>query len=144
MHLIDADLSQDDTKASQADDDEVTIISSGSEPLPRQKFPHVTRKVRFSHPLAYLDPNFLLKQQQHETWRQTQNSGGGELSSGSPNTPVRKRRKEVPQISNSSYPKAGLIRRPLNPSDSNYQGTSNSSSGDSTGTQLPPFKTAPV
>ena len=65
-HLIDTDYYQDDTGASQAAEEEVTIISSGSEPLPRQKLRQVTRKVRFSHPLAYLDPHFLLKQQQHE------------------------------------------------------------------------------
>ena len=37
-HLIDIDYHQDDTGASQAGDEEVTIISSDSEPLPRQKF----------------------------------------------------------------------------------------------------------
>ena len=63
-NLIDTDYYQDDTGASQAVEEEVTIISSDSEPLPRQKPQRVTRKVRFSHPLAYLDPHFLLKQQQ--------------------------------------------------------------------------------
>ena len=66
-HLIDIDYHQDDTGASQAIEEEVTIISSDSEPLPRQKIRRVTRKVRFSHPLAHLDPHFLLKQQQHES-----------------------------------------------------------------------------
>ena len=95
-HLIDTDYYQDDTGASQAVEEEVTIISSISEPLPRQKLRQVTQKVRFSHPLAYLDPHFLLKQQQHENRRQTQTSGGEELSSGLPNTPTpRKRRNEV-------------------------------------------------
>ena len=46
--------------------EDVTIISSDSEPLPRLKVRQVTQKVRFSHPLAYLDPNFILKKQQHE------------------------------------------------------------------------------
>ena len=36
-HLIDTDYYQDDTGASQAAKEEVTIISSDSEPLPRQK-----------------------------------------------------------------------------------------------------------
>ena len=59
-NLIDTDYCQDDTGASQAVQEEVTI-SSGSAHLPRQKLRLVTRKVRFSHPLAYLDPHFLLK-----------------------------------------------------------------------------------
>ena len=95
-HLIDTDYYQDDTGASQAIEEEVTIISSGSDSVPRQKLRQVTRKVRFSHPLAYLDPHFLLKQQQHENRRQTRTSGGEELTSGLPNTLApRKRRNEV-------------------------------------------------
>ena len=93
-HLIDTDYCQDDTGASQVVEEEVTIISSDSEPLPRQKLRRVTRKVRFSHPLAYLDPHFLLRRQQHESRRQTRTSGGEDLSSGLPNTP-RKRQNEV-------------------------------------------------
>jgi len=85
-YLIDTDYCQDDAGASQAVEEEVMIISSDSEPLPRQKFRRVTRKVTFSHPLAHLDPHFLLKQQQHENRRQTRNSRGEELSSGLPNT----------------------------------------------------------
>ena len=88
VHLIDTDYYQDDAESSQAVDDEVTIISSDSEPLPRQKIRRVIRKVQFSNRLAHMDPNFILKQQQHENWRQTQNSGGGELSSILPNTPA--------------------------------------------------------
>lgn len=142
-YLIDTDYHQDDTGASQAVEEEVTIISSDSEPLPRQKIRWVTRKVSFSHPLAHPDPHFLLKQQQHENRRQTRTSGGEELSSGLPNTPApRKRRNEVIPNLNSFYPLAGLIRQPLNSSDSNYQETSRSSSGDSSQTQLPAFKTA--
>ena len=60
-HLIDMDYHQDDTGMSQGVVEEVTIISSDSEPLPRQKVRRVTQKVRFSHPLAYQDPRFLLK-----------------------------------------------------------------------------------
>ena len=93
-NLIDTDYYQDDTEASQAVEEEVTIISFDSEPLPRQKPRRVTRKVRFSHPLAYLDPHFLLKKQQHESRRQTRTSGDNELPSGLPETP-RKCQNEV-------------------------------------------------
>ena len=86
-NLIDTDYCQDDMGASQAVEEEVTIISSDSKPLPRQKLRRVTQKVRFSHPLAYLDPHFLLKQQQHESRRQTRTSGGEEIFSVLPNTP---------------------------------------------------------
>ena len=41
IHLIDTDYYQDDAESSQAVDDEVTIISSDSEPLPRQKIRRV-------------------------------------------------------------------------------------------------------
>ena len=71
-NLIDTDYCQDNTGASQAVEEEVTI-SSDSAHLPRQKLSLVTRKVRFSHPLAYLDPHFLLKKQQHESRRQDRN-----------------------------------------------------------------------
>ena len=37
IHLIDNDYYQDDAKGSQADDAEVIILSSGSDPLPTQK-----------------------------------------------------------------------------------------------------------
>ena len=116
-HLIDTDYYQADTGASQGAKEEVTIISSGSDPLPRQKLRKVTRKARFSHPLAYLDPHFLLKQQQHESRRHTWTSKDAELSSGLPNTP-RKCRNEVTLNLNSFYPFASLIRQPLNSSDS--------------------------
>ena len=74
--LFDTDCYQDDAETSQAGDDEVTIISSGSEPLPTQITRQASRKVRFSNPLAHLDPNFILKQQQHENRRKTRTSGG--------------------------------------------------------------------
>ena len=143
IHLIDNDHYQDDAEASRADDVEVITLSSGSDPLPTQKTRQANRKVKFSHPLAYLDPNFLLKKQKHEARRTTRHSGEVVTSSGLPNTPVRKRRPEVSSIPDTSYPKAGYFRQPLNPSDSNYQGTSHSSSGESTGTQLPPLKIVP-
>ena len=140
-HLIDIDYNQDDTRMSHGVDEEVTIISSDSEPLPRRKVRRVTRKVRFSHPLAHLDPHFILKQQIHESRRQTRTSKNAELSSGLPNTP-KKHRNEVTSHLNPFYPLVGLTRQPLNSSDSNYQGNS-PSSGDSMQSSLPAFKTAP-
>ena len=110
VHLIDNDYYQDEAEASRAGDEEVIVLSSGSESLPKQKTRQASQKVRFSHPLAYLDPNFILKKQQHEARRTTRNSGGGILSSGLPNTPApRKRRPEVSTISDLTYPKAGVF-----------------------------------
>ena len=140
-HLIDTDYHQEDTGTSHGVDDEVTIISSDSEPLPRQKIRRVTRKVRFSPPLAYHDPQFLLKRQIHESRRQTRTNKDAELSSGLPDV-TRKRRTEVISDLHSFYPLAGLTRQPLNCSDSNYQGTS-PSSDESMQSNLPAFKTAP-
>ena len=141
MHLINNDLPQEDAEASQADDVEVITLSSGSDSMPTQKNRQAVRKVSFSHPLAHLDPTFILKTQQHEARRTTQHSGQQVTSTGLPDTPVRKRRFEVSPTSDHSYPKAGYFRQPLNPSDSNYQVTPPSSSGESTTTQLPPLKT---
>ena len=141
IHLIDNDYYQDDAEGSQADDVEVIILSSDSDPLPTQKIRRANRKVKFSHPLAYLDPNFLLKTQQHEARRTTRHSAQVVTSAGLPNTLVRKRRSEVSYTLDTSCPKAGCFRQPLNPSDSNYQGTSHSSSGESSATKLPPLKT---
>ena len=139
--LIDTDYQQDDTGASRSKADEVTIISSDSEPLPRQKICRVTRKVRFSHPLAYQDPQFLLKRQIHESRRQTRTNKDADLSSGLPDA-SRKRRTEVISNLYPFHPLAGVIREPLNSSDSNYQETS-PSSGDSMQSSLPAFKTVP-
>jgi len=141
MHLINNDLPQEDAEASQVDDVEVITLSSGSDSLPTQKTRRAVRKVSFSHPLAYLDPTFILKTQQHEARRTTCHSGQQVTSAGLPDTPVRKRRSEVSPTSGNSYPKVGYFRQPLNPSDSNYQVTPPSSSGESTTTQLPPLKT---
>ena len=101
----------------------------------------MTRKVRFSHALAYQDPQFILKQQQFENRRQTRNNKDAELSSGLPDV-TRKCRTEV--IFDLCYvlPLAGLIRQPLNSSDSNYQDSS-PSSGESMQSNMPTFKTAP-
>ena len=85
-NLIDTDYCQDDTGASQAVEEEVTI-SYDSTHLPRQKLRLVTQKVRFSHPLAYLDPHFLLKKQQHESCRQARNNDTDETPSVLQQTP---------------------------------------------------------
>ena len=132
---------QEDTGNSQPVEEEVIIISSDSELRPRQKIRRVTRKVRFSHPLAYQDPDFLLKRQIYESRRQTRTSKDAELSSGLPDT-TQKRRTEVISNLYPFLPLAGLIRQPLNSSDSNYQETS-PSSGESMQSNMPAFKTAP-
>ena len=141
MRLIDDDICQDDAEASHADVAEVIILSSDSETLPSQKIRQANRKVKFSHPLAYLDPKFLMKTQQHEARRTTRHSGQVVTSTGLPNSPVRKRHSEVSNSLVSACPKAGCFRQPLNPSDSDYQVISHSSSGESSATQLPPLKT---
>ena len=140
MRLIDDDICQDDAEASHADAAEVIILSSDSEPLPSLKIRQANRKVKFSHPLAYLDPKFLMKTQQHEARRTTRHSGQVVTSAGLPNSPVRKRRSEVSYPIDTSCPKVGCFHQPLNPSDSNYQGTSHSSSDESSATKLPPLK----
>ena len=137
MHLVNNDLPQEEAEASQAEDVEVITLSSGSDSMPTQKTRQAVRKVSFSHPLAHLDPTFILKTQQHEARQTTRHSGQQVTSTGLPDTPVRKRRSEVSPTSDHSYPKAGYFRQPLNPSDSNYQVTPPSSSGESTATQLP-------
>ncbi|XP_048558589.1 uncharacterized protein LOC125539233 isoform X4 [Triticum urartu] len=81
--------------------------------------------------------------QQHEARRTTRHNGQVVTSAGLPNTLDRKRRSEVSYTLDTSCPKAGCFRQPLNPSDSNYQGTSHSSSGESSTTKLPPLKTVP-
>ena len=71
MHLINNDLYQEDVEGSQADDVEVITLSYGSDSMPAQKTHQAAQKVSFSHPLAYLDPTFILKTQQHEARRTT-------------------------------------------------------------------------
>ena len=61
MRLIDDDICQDDAEASHADAAEVIILSSDLEPLPSLKIRQANQKVKFSHPLAYLDPKFLIR-----------------------------------------------------------------------------------
>ena len=86
--LIDDDACQDDAEASNAGFVEVTILSSDSEILPLPKFRRANRKVKFSHPLAFLDSQFLMKTQQHEARRTTRHSGQVVTSAGLPNSPV--------------------------------------------------------
>ena len=75
MHLVINDLPQEEAEASQADDVEVITLSSGSDSMPTQKTRQTIQKVSFSHPLAHLDPTFILKTQQHEARRTTRHSG---------------------------------------------------------------------
>ena len=91
--------------------------------------------------MAYQDPDFLLKQQIYESRRQTRTSKDAKLSFGLPDV-TRKRQAEVISDLRSVLPLAGLIRQPLNSSDSNYQDTS-PSSGESMQSNMPTFKTAP-
>ena len=88
MHLINNDLYHKDVEGSQADDVEVITLSSGSDSMPTQKTRQAARKVSFSHPLAYLDPTFILKMQQHEGRQTTRHSGQKVTSAGLPDTPV--------------------------------------------------------
>ena len=136
-------FSQDPLEGDNPAEIEVTLISSDSEPPP-QKIRRTVRKYQFSHPYAKLDPNFTLKKQQHEALRRTtRHSGLAVESSGISLTPVRKRRAEVILSPTLLHPKAGLIRKPLKPTDPDYQETPLSSSGESTATQLPPLKAVP-
>ena len=111
-HLIDTDYQQEDTGTSHGKAEEVTIFSSDFEPLPRQKIRRVTQKVRFSYPLAYQDPQFLLKRQIHESRRQTRTSKDAELSSGLPNAP-RKRRNEFTSDLYPFYPSVSLVNHSI-------------------------------
>ena len=74
---------------------EVISLSSDSDLVPVQKFRCAVRKVKYSHPLAYLDPQFSLKTQQAEGRLTTRHSGQQVTSPGLPDTPTRKRRPEV-------------------------------------------------
>ncbi|SPT16339.1 unnamed protein product [Triticum aestivum] len=141
MQLSDSSESEDDTGASNPVVEEVMSLSSDSEPLPQLKVRRVTRKVSFSHPLAHQEPQFLLKQQVHESRRHTRARKDTDLSAGLPDA-TRKRRTEVFSHLYPLHPLAGVIRQPLNSSDSNYQETS-PSSGDSMQSNPPAFKTAP-
>ena len=140
VHLIDNDYSQDDAEDSRADHVEVITLSSDSDLVPVQRVRRTVRKVKHSHPLAHLDPKFSLKTQQVQERRITRHSGQQITSSGLADTPTRKHRPEVTCSPEKLYPLKGFFRCPLNPSDLNYQASSNSFGGSST-TQLPPLKT---
>ena len=86
MQLIDNNYSQEEMETSHADAPEVTYISSDLENFLLAKIWRVIQKVPFSHPLAYLDPNFLLKKQQHNSRHQTRSTGSEELLTGLPNS----------------------------------------------------------
>ena len=109
VHLIDNDYYQDDAEASHADHVEVIFLSSDSDHVPVQKLRRVVRKVKHTHPIAHLDPQFSLQTQQHEGPRTTRHSGQQVTSSGLPDTPTRKCRSEVSCSSNKSYPLAGCF-----------------------------------
>ena len=92
--------------------------------MPVQRFRRAVRKVKYSHPLAYLDPKFSLKTQQREERRTPRHSGQQITSSSVPDTPTRKRRPEVTCSPEKLYPLKGFFRYPLNPSYPNYQASS--------------------
>ena len=108
--------------------------------MPVQRFRRAVRKVKCSHPVAHLDQKLSLKTQQTEGRHTTLHSDQHVTSSGLPHTPNRKRRPEVTCSPEKLYPLKCFFRCPLNPSDPNYQPSSNSSGGLST-THLPPLKT---
>ena len=109
VHLIDNDYYQDDAEASHADHVEIISLSSDSDHMPVQKLRRAVRKVKHSHPLAHLDPQFSLTTQQHEGRRTTRHNIQQVTSSGLPDTPNRKRHPEVSCPSNKSYPLAGFF-----------------------------------
>ncbi|XP_073361554.1 uncharacterized protein [Aegilops tauschii subsp. strangulata] len=114
MQLSDSSESEDDTGASNPVVEEVMSLSSDSEPLPKLKVRRVTQKVSFSHPLAYQDPQFILKRQVHESRRHTRTDKSTDLSSGLPDASRKRRTEET-----------------------------SPSSGDSMQSSLPAFKTVP-
>ena len=79
IHLIDNDYFQDDAEASRADHVEVIYLSSDSDHVSVHKLRHAVRKVKYSHPLAHLDPQFSLKTQQTEGRRTTRHSASKSL-----------------------------------------------------------------
>ena len=110
VHLIDNVCYREEEEASYAGDEEVIVLSSGSESVAKQKTRQASREVRFSHPLAYLDPNFIFNKQQHQARRTTRNSGSGILSSGLPNTPApRMCHPEVSTNTDLSWPREGIF-----------------------------------
>lgn len=68
-----------------------------------------------------MDPNYLLKTTQHAAFRQS-DCGGSDVNKSDSH----KRPREVLLHPTPLFPKAGLFRHPLNPSDSDYQVSSSS------------------
>ena len=86
------------------------------------------RKYSFSHPYARLDPNYSLKINQHAALRQS-DCGGSSTGVGDSDvnkSDSHKRPREVLLHPTPLFPKAGLFKHPLNPSDSDYQDSSSS------------------
>jgi len=108
-HLINNDYYQDDAEVSRADHVEVISLSSDSDLVPVQRFRRAVRKVKYSHPLAYLDPKFSLKTRQAVECRTTRHSGQQITSSGLQDTPTRKRRPEVTCSPEKLYPLKGFF-----------------------------------
>ena len=61
MHLIDNDIYQEDVEGSQADDADVIILSSGSDPLPTQKIRQAARKSKLFSPSCSLGSNIYFE-----------------------------------------------------------------------------------
>ena len=85
IELANTSYSEGDAENSRADDVEVISISSNSENFFSQRARKTVRNVPFSHPHAYLDPQFSLKKSQHAGSARCQTrSGSGELLTGLP------------------------------------------------------------
>ena len=90
-------------------------------------------KVPFSHPRAHLDPAFSLKKTQHASHQEEGGGSGAAMGDSDAAPNPHKRPHEVLLSPTPSYPRAGLFKQPLNPSDSDYQESpqaSDVSSGD--------------
>ena len=109
IHLINNDYHQDDAEVSRAYHVEVISLSSDSDLVPVQRFRRTVQKVKYSHPLSYLDPKFSLKTHQHEGRRTTRHSGQQVTSSGLPDTPTRKHHPEVTCSPEKCYPLKGFF-----------------------------------
>ncbi|KAI4968566.1 hypothetical protein ZWY2020_045896 [Hordeum vulgare] len=94
-------LSENEDNESQEDSVEVISVSSDSSPSPPKPARRICGKVPFSHPNAYLDPNFLLKKAHHTSNRKTR-SHSGDLVSGLPATNKRKPNENSPPTSGDS------------------------------------------
>jgi hypothetical protein len=143
--LADTTSSQEQAETSNADEPEVTLISSDSDsPIPvLKKFRVAVQKVPFSHRDAHLDTQFSLKKAQHTgTSKLKTRSSEGELSGMLGNEPPAQRaRTEAPLSPTPSLPHAGHFKVPLHLNDSAYQ--TSPSSDESSATQAPAFNINP-